>query len=187
MSQGRRLAGTSRWRQQAVHVATEVMASLPHGASEHQARRALNERYPFGPREGHPYRVWCSVVREFLDGRFRPPGTNRYSHLAEPEFQLEPFGVPEMPGVRLVVACPWCGRDPEKFPAGCMVCGPLDLVVRRTVQEPVFQSLRRQYQEGDTVSLFVLRDWLHDRGIGVELESVLKHGNKKPRKNRSAT
>lgn len=51
------------WRRQANIVIDAVLRELPADMPIREKRKAINERYPFGLREHHPYKIWCDAVR----------------------------------------------------------------------------------------------------------------------------
>lgn len=53
------------WRDKAKPIIAAVIAQH-QGEDITIVRRALREAYPFGPREYHPYRIWCDEVRAQL-------------------------------------------------------------------------------------------------------------------------
>lgn len=60
------------WYDKARAVIGEVHVTLPKDASLSERKKALRDAYPFGPREYHPYKMWCKAQREYLakfDGR----------------------------------------------------------------------------------------------------------------------
>lgn len=36
------------------------------GLTGKQLRDFINERYPYGPRKYHPYKIWCSELKQVL-------------------------------------------------------------------------------------------------------------------------
>ncbi len=60
------------WRQQAQKVIFETLEKLPATASLDEKRRALFDAYPFGPREHHPYKIWCDEVGITLGTKKKP-------------------------------------------------------------------------------------------------------------------
>ncbi len=54
---------TGDWRRHANKVIDAVLLELPADLPVKEKRKALNAAYPFGPRQNHPYRIWCSAVR----------------------------------------------------------------------------------------------------------------------------
>lgn len=50
------------WRDRAKPIIAAVLAKH-QGDDLKTIRLALREAYPFGPREYHPYRIWCDEVR----------------------------------------------------------------------------------------------------------------------------
>lgn len=60
------------WRDQAKPIIARVIADV--GTTDRRAlRRALLAAYPWGPRQYHPYRIWCHEIRVQL-GEVEPPG-----------------------------------------------------------------------------------------------------------------
>ena len=50
------------WRDKARPIIAKVIADV--GTSDmSRLRRALREAYPWGPREYHPYKIWCDEIR----------------------------------------------------------------------------------------------------------------------------
>jgi hypothetical protein len=50
------------WRDKARPIIAAVIARV--GTDDlPRLRRALREAFPFGPRENHPYKIWCDEVR----------------------------------------------------------------------------------------------------------------------------
>lgn len=50
------------WRDQARPIVAEVIAKVGT-ADRKRLKAALREAYPWGPREYHPYRIWCHEIR----------------------------------------------------------------------------------------------------------------------------
>jgi hypothetical protein len=50
------------WRDAARPLIAETLAAT-RGAPEKEIRKALRDAYPWGPREHHPYKIWCDEVR----------------------------------------------------------------------------------------------------------------------------
>lgn len=61
------------WRDEARPIIARVLAATA-GKPERDIRRALRDAYPFGPRQYHPYKVWCDEVAR-QRGRKRALGT----------------------------------------------------------------------------------------------------------------
>jgi len=62
---------TSRWRQHAAPIIARVLEETK-GKPDKEIRAALRAAYPFGPRQYHPYRIWCDEIR-VQTGRRRAP------------------------------------------------------------------------------------------------------------------
>jgi len=53
------------WREKAAPIIREVIKTV--GKSDMKAlRKALRDAYPFGPRQYHPYKIWCDEVNRQL-------------------------------------------------------------------------------------------------------------------------
>lgn len=53
------------WRDRARPIIAKVIAEI--GLTDmKRLRKAISEAYPFGPREMHPYKIWCDEVRRQL-------------------------------------------------------------------------------------------------------------------------
>lgn len=60
----------SHWRATAIRACAAALERLPKHATEREARSALCDAYPFGPRAHHPYKVWLDEVKKQLRARF---------------------------------------------------------------------------------------------------------------------
>jgi hypothetical protein len=58
------------WRDIARPVIERVLLDNPI-ASEKEIRKLLHDAYPFGPRQYHPYKIWCDEIRVQL-GKKKP-------------------------------------------------------------------------------------------------------------------
>jgi hypothetical protein len=52
----------STWRERATPIIEDVLR-ITAGQDEKAIRVALRDAYPFGPRQYHPYRIWCDEVK----------------------------------------------------------------------------------------------------------------------------
>ena len=50
------------WRDQSRPIIAAVIANHP-SADTNSLRKALRAAYPWGPKENHPYKIWCDEVR----------------------------------------------------------------------------------------------------------------------------
>lgn len=50
------------WRDRARPIIQKVLQETK-GKSDKEIRQALRDAYPFGPREYHPYKVWCDEIQ----------------------------------------------------------------------------------------------------------------------------
>lgn len=57
----------SYWRLQSRGVIQSVHASLPDSATLKERQKAVDDAYPFGPREYHPYKMWLIERRAYLE------------------------------------------------------------------------------------------------------------------------
>ena len=56
------------WRDEARPIIAAVIAEV--GTSDlPRLRKALREAFPFGPRENHPYQIWCDEIRVQLGAK----------------------------------------------------------------------------------------------------------------------
>jgi len=79
------------WRDQARPIIAAVIADVGI-ADRTRLRKALRDAYPWGPREHHPYRIWCHEIRVQL-GEVEPPGRRPRVRAVEPSSaQLPLFG-----------------------------------------------------------------------------------------------
>jgi len=71
------MAHESRWREIANRIITETVAK----AREHdpsvgalRLRQLVSQKYPFGQREMHPYKIWLDAVKKLIPMPEKPPG-----------------------------------------------------------------------------------------------------------------
>ena len=62
------------WRDEARPIIAAVIAKY-EGADLRFLRSALRDAYPWGPRENHPYKIWCDEVRVQLGLKTKKPAT----------------------------------------------------------------------------------------------------------------
>ncbi len=60
----------SYWRPHAAKVIQRVLKENPD-KTEKELKALLRAAYPFGPRQYHPYKIWCSEVRAQLATHFK--------------------------------------------------------------------------------------------------------------------
>lgn len=53
------------WREAANSILYRVITDHPE-ADEKQLRKLIRDAYPWGERAYHPYKIWCSAVKECL-------------------------------------------------------------------------------------------------------------------------
>ena len=56
----------SGWLEEARAAIRAAHANIPENASLEDRKKAIFDAYPFGPRQYHPYRMWCRAQREYL-------------------------------------------------------------------------------------------------------------------------
>ena len=57
------------WREVAAPIIAVVIKDVGYDDLG-KLKRALFDAYPFGPRNMHPYKIWCSEIRRQTGGRF---------------------------------------------------------------------------------------------------------------------
>lgn len=57
----------SRWRRVSAPIIAAVLEKHPEEGPEQ--RKALQDAYPFGPREHHPYKIWLDEIQKQRGGR----------------------------------------------------------------------------------------------------------------------
>lgn len=131
------------WSDRARPVIEDTLAALPVGATEKECRRALRDAYPFGPREHHPYKVWCAECKKALEKRFAP----KVKPTPPPELVFLARGRPW-----LAVRCDW-----HKWSGACLICGPLHDALRAALAHPdLLPTLRRAAE--DPAALLIAQD-----------------------------
>lgn len=67
---------SSAWRQQAEQIVAQALREArEQGLDAKATRKHVSKAYPCPPRKHHPYKIWCSVVREMLPptpGKLKP-------------------------------------------------------------------------------------------------------------------
>lgn len=86
----------STWRNAATLVLTAANKVLPADCPEKTVRAVFSAVYPFGPREMHPHKIWCSEVKKFVEMRFPPTSAVL---LARHEAKMRKKGYAPMPGL----------------------------------------------------------------------------------------
>lgn len=148
------------WTDHSNAVIRGVLDTLPTGATEEEARKALSASYPFGERAMHPYKAWLKAVKTALAreyGRRVKPGSG-------PEVRLV-----VRPGLgnraRVDVVCGWCKdrRDHYNRAVGCLVCGRARERLQAVApwRRPEFGPLAAAALT-DPVARGVLLDWLEE-------------------------
>lgn len=146
-------ATQSRWREIARRVIRETLADVPANADDKTKRARLKLAYPFGPREHHPYKIWCDEVRRVL--KPAKPKTGKLNIVVEisPKPWLEE---------QCLILCGWCdGR-------GCLMCdGARREAVanaRYTDWKLVQAFVDAVRREPSPVNLGAFADWLAENG-----------------------
>lgn len=70
------------WRDQAAPIVRRVLADTA-GQPEPVVRQALTDAYPFGPRQFHPYKVWCDEIAR-QRGKKPPLGSRQAAPVLRP-------------------------------------------------------------------------------------------------------
>ena len=70
------------WYERSAKVIREVHAQLPPDATLAERKKALQDAYPFGSRENHPYKQWCKAQRDYLARYDQRPVTDGLFALA---------------------------------------------------------------------------------------------------------
>lgn len=78
----------SRWRDEAKRRIADVLARLPADADEKAKRAACRDAYPWGPRENHPYKIWCDETNVQLGKK--PPADMRASLASKQRANMSP-------------------------------------------------------------------------------------------------
>ncbi len=60
------MATKSNWRMYTNKVIVDVITKNPTVREEKELRRLISKAYPFGERAMHPYKIWCSEVKNCL-------------------------------------------------------------------------------------------------------------------------
>ena len=77
---------TATWRDLARPIIAKVIAEV--GTSDRKRlNAALREAYPWGPREYHPYKIWCNEIRVQLGEVEKPERKTREKKPAKPAEQ----------------------------------------------------------------------------------------------------
>ncbi len=155
------MATESNWRMISRHTIAEALSKIPPDANDRAKRLALRNAYPFGLREHHPYRIWCSEVNRTLGGRKK-----KEMGLSEPAFVFSDSVV--KPKFWIWVACPWCSQvngslaTIRELCRGCLQCGPWFRRIGEVFECDTFAGLMRSLRYGDQTNLGVIADWLEE-------------------------
>lgn len=68
---GSRVMSESYWRKQAAPIIAAVLADMK-GEPDKVIRKALRDAYPFGPRQHHPYKIWCDEIKVQTGTKAKP-------------------------------------------------------------------------------------------------------------------
>lgn len=145
------MAIKSRWRERARQVIARILASNP-GKSPQELRRLIREAYPFGPRQHHPYRIWCDEVKRAIGPEKAPK--------QGPLVTLNLYGF---------VWCRYCTPKPDsrKPAGGCIACFRAE-EWNRSLSREQRQWIVAMMATGKDQEFrrAVLRDWLAENGPG---------------------
>lgn len=144
----------SRWRTESRRVIREVLAAQPAGTPVLRLKALLSERYPFGERKYHPYRIFLDEVREAL----RP-----FQEDPEPSESKIGYRLSNRGGKRpwLDVVCDWCHG---KVKGGCLVCLRLHVALQGLVTRDEWKVWMAAIASGDELAPLVLADRLDELG-----------------------
>ena len=79
------------WRDKARPIIAAVIEA--HGTGDIIGlRRALRDAYPWGPRENHPYQLWCDEIRVQLGAKPKRVRLKKVRPQVKPSSQRELFG-----------------------------------------------------------------------------------------------
>ena len=156
----------SQWRVRSRQVIAEVMASMPADATLPQVRKALRDAYPFGGREHHPYKMWCSEQRIALNqwrgkdaAKQSIQSLERARTTAAVRLSLLKSGHPWID-----VICPWCKGQ---VAGGCMVCVWHHEAMIEALHHPERKALVMAHRTGDPLAGRLLADWYRDHIPGL--------------------
>ena len=156
----------SQWRTRSRQVIARVMASVPADATLPQVRRLLREAYPFGTRQYHPYKMWCSEQRIALNQWLGKDATKqsiqsleRARTTAAVRLSFLKSGHPWID-----IVCQWCDG---KIAGGCMVCVHHHRAMIEALHHPERKALVMAQRAGDKVAGKLLADWYRDNVPGL--------------------
>lgn len=149
-------ATQSRWRLAANAALQQAMTTMPKTDNIRLIRKHLSAAYPFGPREGHPYKIWLSEIKKFLPTLRKEPEQTRY------QLRTIPGGKPW-----IVVRCDWCNNQENGITRGCIVCREhvdtlAELLSPGSDALAFLRTIRADPE--DRTARGVFADWLDDRG-----------------------
>jgi len=76
------------WSERAWNVINKVHKSLPDDVSVKDRIRAIDDAYPFGEKQHHPYKMWLRARNKYLDhyrGPKHPSPLEEYINAAKTE------------------------------------------------------------------------------------------------------
>lgn len=163
----------SPWRERARKVIAEVMASMPGDATLTQVQKALRDAYPFGTREHHPYKMWCSEQRIAIN-QWRDKATSRESIRSMDSarvrvgvrmtFLKSRVGVLDSGHPWIDVICPWCKGE---IAGGCMVCVHHHRAMIEALHHPERVAIARAAKVMEPGAREQLADWYRDHIPGL--------------------
>lgn len=54
------------WLESARAAIKKAHVNIPDDATLEERKKAIFDAYPFGPRQYHPYKMWCRAQKEYL-------------------------------------------------------------------------------------------------------------------------
>lgn len=147
------MAARSEWRTRARQIIADVLNALPADATLKQKRKALQDAYPWGEREHHPYKMWLKEQAIAL------------KKIADEDAKNEPSGVcwclvkhGVMPWIE--VACTFCYG---KVRGGCLLCVSHVKLYEKLVRDREYLAIREDAMR-DARFVSLMLDWLKDHG-----------------------
>lgn len=149
----------SHWRTQAEEVVLRVLGELGPEATETQARKALRAAYPWGPKENHPYRIWCDVVRRAVSKcrHAQPQKADPVRYILRGDWYWAG------------VVCDWCSGKQDR---GCMMCFKHHAHLEALGKDKLYGVLREALRlarnaEDAEVARAALLDWLEEHNVEI--------------------
>lgn len=140
----------SQWRRRAAQVIDEVIAGLPDSMPDELKKKMVSHAYPFGSREGHPYRMWLIEVNKRFPKKKPFPV---FPTMAGPD------------GVLCVWCRPWRANAPD---VPCLACSDARRRLGSFTGDRAEWRRLLQLAVDDFTTRFLLADWLEEHGLERE-------------------